>query len=49
MKNNNVIKKEFKNYKKTHGYRRKRIIKILAIVGSFLMISGLIGSIICYL
>lgn len=29
--------------------RRKRIIRILAIFGSFLMISGIIGSIICYL
>ena len=28
---------------------RKRIIKVLAIFGSLLMISGLIGSIICYL
>ena len=29
--------------------RRKRIIRVLAIFGSLLMISGLIGSIICYL
>lgn len=28
---------------------RKRIIRVLAIFGSLLMISGLIGSIICYL
>lgn len=48
-KDNNVIKNEFKNYKKTRAYRRKRVIRILAIVGSFLMVSGLIASIICYL
>lgn len=49
MKNQNVIKNEFKNYKKTAGYRKKRMIRILAVIGSILMLSGLVGSIICYL
>lgn len=35
--------------KKKTPSRRKRIIRYLAIFGSFLMISGIIGSIICYL
>lgn len=38
-----------KNPEKRAASRRKRVIRILAIFGSFLMISGIIGSIICYL
>lgn len=49
MKEEKVIVKDFKNYKKTPQARRKRLIRILAIAGSLLMLSGLIGSLISYL
>ncbi len=49
MEEEKIIRKSFKNYKKTPQARRKRLIRILAIIGSLLMISGLIGSLIYYL
>lgn len=45
----NVINHEFKNYRKSSSARRKRRIRIIAILGAFLMISGIIGSIIYYI
>ena len=47
--NNNVIKHDFKNYKKSYSARRKARVRILAVIGSILMLSGIIGSIMCYL
>lgn len=49
MEEEKVIKKNFKNYKKTPQARKKRLIRILAIIGSFLMLSSLIGSLLIYL
>lgn len=46
---NNVINHNFKNYKKSSLARRKRRIRIIAVLGAFLMISGIIGSIIYYI
>ena len=48
-KDSNVINGEFKNYKKNSVARKKRIIRIMAIIGSILMLTSLIGSIIIYL
>lgn len=45
MKNNNIINKHTKSKAK----RKKIMIKIMAIIGIFLMISSLVGSIIFYL
>lgn len=45
---NNVVNIDFKNRKKTRENRRKRIISVMAIIGAFLTISGLIFSIVCY-
>ncbi len=45
MKNNNIIKRHTKNKAK----RKKIMIKIMAIIGVFLMISSVVGSIIFYL
>ncbi len=46
--NNNVVAHNFKNYNKTSSAKRKRRIKMLAILGSFLILSSLLGSLICY-
>lgn len=46
---NNVIKHDFKNYKKTSTARRKRRLRFMALIGTVLMISGIIGSIVFYL
>lgn len=48
-KGSNVINGEFKNYKKNLVARKKRIIRIMAVIGSILMLTSLIGSIIIYL
>lgn len=45
----NVTHVDFKNHKKSHANRQKRVIRIMAIIGSLLMVSGIIGSIICYI
>ena len=44
-----IIKKSFKNYKKTPQARKKRPIQILAIMGSLLMLSSVVGSLMYYL
>lgn len=49
MKEEKVVIKDFKNYKKTPQARRKRLIRILAVLGSLLMLSGLVGSLLSYL
>ena len=46
---NNVVKHKFSNHKNSALNKRKKRARFLAIVGALLMISGLIGSIICYL
>ena len=46
---NNVIKHDFKNYKKSSTARRKRRLRFMALIGTILMISGIIGSIVFYL
>lgn len=46
MKNENII---IKKYTKNKVKRRKIMIKVMAVIGIFLMISSLIGSIIFYL
>ena len=46
---NNVVNIDFKNRKKTRENHRKRIISVMAVIGAFLMISGLVFSIICYI
>ena len=46
---NNVIKHDFKNYKKSSTARSKRRLRFMALVGTVLMISGIIGSIVFYL
>ncbi len=43
-----IEKKQISPAKKAIS-RRKRIIRIMAIFGSLLIISGIVGSIICYL
>ena len=48
-KDSNVINGEFKNYKKNSVARIKCIIRIMAVIGSILMLTSLIGSIIIYL
>lgn len=45
MKNENIIKK----YTKSKAKRKKIMIKIMAVIGVFLMLSSLVGSIIFYL
>ncbi len=49
MEEEKVVEKKFKNYKKTPQARKKRLIRILAIIGSVLMLSSLIGSLLYYL
>ena len=46
---NNVVNIDFKNRKKTRENRSKRIISVMAVIGAFLVISGLVFSIICYI
>ncbi|MBQ3093032.1 MAG: hypothetical protein IJC57_02105 [Clostridia bacterium] len=46
---NKIINHEFKSYKKSALAKRKRKIRILAIVGVLLILSSLIISIIYYL
>ncbi len=46
MKNENII---IKKYTKNKAKRKKIMIKVMAVIGIFLMISSLIGSIIFYL
>lgn len=49
MLKNNVINHEFKNYKKSTAAKRKRRTRFLAILGCILILSGLVGSLVCYL
>lgn len=44
---NNTVHYDFKKHRKSAN-RQKRMIRIMAVFGAFLMISGIIGSIICY-
>lgn len=46
---NNVVKCKFFNHKNNALNKRKKRARFLAIVGTLLMISGLVGSILCYL
>ena len=46
MKNENII---IKKYTKNKVKRRKIMIKVMAVIGIFLMVGSLIGSIIFYL
>ncbi|MDO4199972.1 MAG: hypothetical protein Q4D57_04395 [Clostridia bacterium] len=45
---NNTVHYDFKKQRKSVN-RQKRIIRIMAVFGAFLMVSGIIGSIICYM
>ncbi len=45
---NNTLHYDFKKHLKSAN-RQKRMIRIMAIFGAFLTISGIIGSIICYI
>ncbi len=47
--NDNVLTHNFKNYKKTSVAKRKKRARTMAIIGALLMLSSLIGSIVCYL
>jgi len=49
MSDKKVIKCKFPNNKNTALAKRKRRARFLAIIGAILMVSGLIGSIMCYL
>lgn len=51
MSNNksNIVKCKFSNHKNSALNKRKKRARFLAIIGTLLMISGLISSIICYL
>lgn len=44
---NNTVSYDFEKRRKSLK-RRKRVIRIMAIVGSLLMVSSIIGTIICY-
>ncbi|MBR2578833.1 MAG: hypothetical protein IKE41_01670 [Clostridia bacterium] len=43
----NTVHYDFKKQRKSAN-RQKRMVRIIAILCSFLMVSGIIGSIICY-
>lgn len=44
---NNTVHYDFKKRRKSAN-RQKRMIRVMAVIGAFLMVSGIIGSIVCY-
>lgn len=44
---NNTVHYDFKKQRRSVN-RQKRLVRIMAVIGAFLMVSGIIGSIICY-
>ncbi len=49
MVKNNIIKYDFKNYKKSETAKRKKRARLLAILGCILILSSLVGSLIYYI
>ncbi len=45
---NNTVNYDFKKQRKSAN-RQKRLARIIAVICAFLMVSGIIGSIVCYL
>ena len=49
MSEKNVVNHDFKNYKKSSFARRRRRVRVVAILCAILMIIGIIGSIFYYI
>lgn len=45
----NLVKHDFKNYKNSYTARRRRHVRLMAIIGAALMILGVVGSIFYYI
>lgn len=45
----NVVNYNFKNHKNSYIEKRRRKVRIFAIIGAILMISGIVGSIFYYI